>query len=86
MAAWRAAGGGITVGLDPAQVQHDRNQPEHPAQNETAREPVFIGLLKDWTVLGCIRITAPSLSDVISGAADWGYCPRGTGWPVEASA
>ena len=56
-------------------------------------EPVFAGLLKDWSMLGCVRITKPggtpvnaaSLSDVLgrlSGAATRGRCPSGTGWPA----
>lgn len=69
---------------------------ETPAgPHETLAEPVFAGLLKDWHTLGCARTTgetpvnAASLSEVLgqlSGAADRGHCPRGTGWPARASA
>ena len=59
----------------------------HAGPHETLTEPVFVRLLKDWQLLGCIR--TPGLSDVISqasGAAVRDRCPSGTGWPAGASA
>ena len=47
-------------------------------------EPVFTGLLKDWSLLGCVRIAAPEgeVTGRISGAASRVRCPNGTGWPA----
>ena len=80
------------MGLDHAQVQHDIRQRQPRAQNETPgslTEPVFAGLLKDWHLLGCIRIAAPEGTPVYagtsSGAAVRERCPNGTGWPAGRS-
>ena len=67
-------------GLDPARLQ----TPAGPYG--TLSEPVFAGLLKDWHLLGCIRIAAPEGTPVyagtFSGAAVRDRCPNGTGWPA----
>ena len=65
-------------GLDPARLK------THAGPDGTLTEPVFVSLLQDWNLLGCVRTLegAPVYAGTFTGAAVRGRYPSGTGWPA----
>ena len=68
-------------GLDPARLQTESGP------DRTITEPVFMSLLKDWNLLGCVRTPegAPVYTGTSMRAAVWDRCLNGTGWPAGIS-
>ena len=67
-----------TPRLDPARPM------TQAGPDGTLTEPVFVSLLQDWNLLGCIRTPegAPVYTGTSMRAAVWDRCLNGTGWPA----